>query len=90
LLADSVESAAKVLPDATPERIRALIDRIVEGKIAQGQLAEAPLTMADITRIKEQFATVLDGMYHQRLDYPPAPRAPIEVPAPVVRSAGAD
>jgi putative nucleotidyltransferase with HDIG domain len=90
LLADSVESAAKVLADPTPERIRGLVERIVEGKIAQGQLAETPLTMADLTRIKEQFVIVLEGMYHRRLDYPPAPRPPADATAVVVRGAGAD
>jgi cyclic-di-AMP phosphodiesterase PgpH len=72
MLADSIESASKVLQDPTPERIRALVDRIVDGKIAQGQLDDAPLTMRDLARIKEQFASVLTGMYHHRIDYPPA------------------
>lgn len=70
MFADSVESAAKVLQEPTPERIRALVDRIVDGKISQGQLDEAPLTLHDITRIKEQFVAVLTGMYHHRIDYP--------------------
>ncbi len=70
MLADSVESAARVLPDPTPERIRALIDRIVESKIAQRQLDEAPLTFGELSRIKEQFVVGLSGIYHQRIDYP--------------------
>jgi cyclic-di-AMP phosphodiesterase PgpH len=72
MLADSVESAAKALSDPTPERIRALVDRIVDGKIAEGQLDDAPLTFAEFTAIKEQFTSVLTGMYHHRIDYPPA------------------
>jgi putative nucleotidyltransferase with HDIG domain len=80
MLADSVESAAKVLQDPTPERIRALVDRIVDGKVSRGQLDESPLTFEDVARIKEQFAVVLTGMYHHRIDYPPAPR-PADAPA---------
>jgi hypothetical protein len=76
MLADSVESATKVLPDPTPERIRALVDRIVETKMNLGQLDEAPLTFDELRRIKEQFAVVLNGMYHHRIDYPNIP--PIE------------
>ena len=76
MLADSVESAAKVLQDPTAERMRALVDRIVEGKMAQGQLDEAPLTMRELTAIKDQFAVVLTGMYHHRIDYPTAPLLP--------------
>lgn len=70
MLADSVESAARVLPDPTQERIRALVDRIVETKISHGQLEDAPLTFGELTRIKEEFVTGLSGIYHQRIDYP--------------------
>lgn len=72
MLADSVESAARVLPDPTPDAIRELVERIVRGKIDAGQLDDTPLTLGEITRIKEQFASVLSGMYHHRIDYPPA------------------
>jgi putative nucleotidyltransferase with HDIG domain len=96
MLADSVESAAKVLQEPTPERIRTLVDRIVDGKISHGQLDEAPLTMHDIARIKEQFVGVLTGMYHHRIDYPPRtinPNAPDETaaaePAPATGRQGA-
>jgi putative nucleotidyltransferase with HDIG domain len=70
MLADSVESAARVLHDPTPERIRNLIDRIVETKAAQHQLDDAPLTFGELTRIKDEFVTGLSGIYHQRIDYP--------------------
>jgi cyclic-di-AMP phosphodiesterase PgpH len=86
MMADSIESAAKALQDPTPERIRELVDRIVEGKAAQGQLDDAPLTMRDIVRIKEQFTAVLNGMYHHRLDYPTRPTLPDRDPvAPLTR-----
>lgn len=87
MLADSVESAAHVLADPTPERLREMVDRIVAGKVAAGQLDECPLTLRDLQTIREHLATVLAGMFHHRIDYPPAlpaePRAERE-PAPVV------
>jgi putative nucleotidyltransferase with HDIG domain len=70
MIADSVESAARVLQDPSPPRIRELVDRIVGGKIASGQLDECPLTLREINVAKEVLAKVLSGMYHQRLDYP--------------------
>ncbi len=70
LIADSVESAARVLQDPTPEKIEELVDRIAANKIADGQLDEAPLTMREISMVKQQFVKVLSGMYHHRLDYP--------------------
>ncbi len=76
LIADSVESAARVLHDPTPEKIEELVDRIAANKIADGQLDEAPLTMREISMVKQQFVKVLSGMYHHRLDYPMTPEAP--------------
>lgn len=70
MLADSVESATRALKDPTAERIRGLIDSIVEGKIAQHQLDDSPLTLHELATIKEQFAKVLTGVYHHRIDYP--------------------
>ena len=70
LLADPVESAARTLRDPSPERIRAMIDAIVDSRVAEGQLDETPLTFAQVSLVKEQFATVLEAMYHRRIDYP--------------------
>lgn len=70
LLADSVESAARTLQDPTHASITELVDRIVKGKIEDGQLNDTPLTLRELTRIKEQFVKVLTGMYHSRIDYP--------------------
>ncbi len=81
LLADSVESAARVLQDPTPENIRTLVDRIVDFKLSEGQLDEAPLTLQEITTIREQFVTVLTSMYHHRLDYPSQNQQVVEKPA---------
>ncbi|MGH7544633.1 MAG: HD family phosphohydrolase, partial [Gemmatimonadota bacterium] len=70
MLADGVESATRALQDRTPERIRELIDRIVARRVEEGQLEDAPLTLHEVQLIKEQFAVILAGMYHQRIDYP--------------------
>jgi hypothetical protein len=89
MLADSVESAARVLQDPTPERVRDLIDSIVNDKIRQGQLDETPLTLREIGTIKDQFHKVLMSVYHHRIDYPatrhltgsPAPAQPPSDPS---------
>lgn len=80
MLADSVESATRSLQDPTPERVRELIDSIVDTKIRSSQLDETPLTLRDISVIKEQFEKVLAGVYHHRIDYP-ATRHLTESPA---------
>ena len=70
MLADSVESAARALQDPSLERVQELVKTIVDGKIGDGQLSEAPLTLREITLIQEQFVKVVGGMFHRRLNYP--------------------
>jgi hypothetical protein len=70
MLADSVESAARVLQDPSPERVRELVDRIVNAKIAAGQLDQCPLTLKEIATAKDVLARALGSMYHHRVDYP--------------------
>ncbi len=75
MLADGVEAAARALPEPTADRIRELVERIVQQRLEQGQLRDAPLTMRQLEIVKEEFARVLLGMYHGRIDYPAAPPA---------------
>ncbi len=70
MLADSVESATRVLQDPSPERVEDLVRTVVDGKVRDGQLSEAPLTLREVSVIQEQFVKVVTGMFHHRLDYP--------------------
>ncbi len=85
LMADSVESAARVLQDASERGIEELVNRIVDFKMSEKQLDEAPLTLKEIGLIKGQFVKVLSGMYHNRLDYPVQNHEPQEAKEPVAR-----
>jgi putative nucleotidyltransferase with HDIG domain len=70
MLADGVEAAARVLNEPTPQKIREVIDHIVRQRMDQGQLRDAPLTLKQLEVVKEQFARLLIGQYHNRIDYP--------------------
>lgn len=70
MLADAVESAARTLSDPSPERIRALIQKLSDARVNGGQLDECGLTFRDLDRVKREFAHVLTGLYHHRIDYP--------------------
>ncbi len=50
--------------------LRRIIENIVKERMAEGQLAEAPITLHDLTTVQRTFVTVLDGMYHPRIEYP--------------------
>ena len=75
MLGDGIESAARVLRDPTPERIRSTIDAIVNTRLSEGQLDQCPLTLREIDVARAAFARVLIGMYHRRVDYPTGVRA---------------
>jgi putative nucleotidyltransferase with HDIG domain len=53
-------------------RLQELVDQVIDERVKSGQLNECDLTLRDIERIKATFVQVLDGIYHPRIDYPPA------------------
>ncbi len=70
MFADSVEAASRSLKDYTPESISAVVGKIVDGKIEQGQAAKADITMGEIDTVKRVFVDYLQQMYHVRIAYP--------------------
>ena len=73
MLADTVEAAVRSMPDPTPKTIRTNIEKLVSAKIQDGQLSQAPITFSDIDKISDAFATVLNGVFHERIEYPDPP-----------------
>ena len=70
MLADTIEAAARAIPDPTPEKIDALIHKLVRDKLNDGQLDESDLTFSDLEKICGAFSTVLTGVFHERIEYP--------------------
>lgn len=70
MMADSVEAASRSLKEHTEENIRQLIDKIIDGQIADGLMKDAPLTFKDVETIKNVFVEKLKIMYHTRISYP--------------------
>lgn len=70
MLADSCEAAARSLARPDPENIRAIVLKIVEAVINDGQLDECNLTLQEITIIREAMISALTAIYHARIDYP--------------------
>ena len=69
MLADSVESASRVLSDPTPARIRSLIHQIIENKLRDGQLQECNLTLRELHGIENSLAKGLISVFHGRIKY---------------------
>jgi putative nucleotidyltransferase with HDIG domain len=70
MLADSCEAAARSLARPDPENIRAIVSKIVDAIVSDGQLDECDLTLRELTTIKESMITSLTAIYHARIDYP--------------------
>jgi putative nucleotidyltransferase with HDIG domain len=70
MLADSCEAAARSLAHPDPESIRAIVVRIFDAIISDGQLDECDLTLRELTQIREAIITSLTAIYHARIDYP--------------------
>ncbi|MCX6937323.1 MAG: HDIG domain-containing protein [Verrucomicrobia bacterium] len=71
-LADGIEAAARSLPRISPQHLGEIIDQIVRERLNDGQLDEAPLTLAELNRVKESFVHTLLNMLHGRISYPAA------------------
>jgi putative nucleotidyltransferase with HDIG domain len=70
MLADGVEASVRSLSSRDEAAIRAMVSRIIEERIADGQFDECDLTLRDLERIREAFVGQLLGMYHTRIAYP--------------------
>ena len=70
MLADTIEAATRSMPDPTPEKMDALIHKLVNNTVNNGQLDESDLTFNDLEKICSAFSTVLTGVFHERIEYP--------------------
>ncbi len=70
MLADGVEASVRSLAARDEPAIRAMVSRIIDERISDGQFDECDLTLRDLERIREAFVGQLLGMYHTRIAYP--------------------
>ena len=70
MLSDTVEAAVRSLADPTRDKMSAMIRKLVRGKMEDGQLDECTLTFRDIGNICTAFETVMQGVFHERIEYP--------------------
>lgn len=70
LLADGIEAASRAMKNPTYSKLENLVNRMVDERVAEGQLSTCPLTFRDLQVIKETFLNILVGVYHSRIEYP--------------------
>lgn len=70
MLCDTIEAAVRSLSNPTPEEIEAFIWKLIRAKLDDGQLLNAPLTLADLYAIQKSCAVIVHGIFHERVVYP--------------------
>ena len=70
MLCDSVEAASRTLTEYTPEAYSAFVERIVAGKMEEGQFDQADITISELGIIKETLKQYLAQIHHERVVYP--------------------
>lgn len=70
MMADAVEAASRSLQDHTREDIANLVNRIIDGQIADGLHNQSDLEFKDVQVIKDAFIKRLMTIYHSRIAYP--------------------
>ena len=73
MLCDTIEAAIRTLSNPSQDEVLSFIDSLIQKKIQSGQMVNAPLTLADLKAIKVTCATVLHGVFHERIEYPAIP-----------------
>lgn len=75
MLCDTIEAAVRSLKQPSMEEIEEFTFKLIQQKIEDGQLRNAPLTMDDLHDIAESCAKVLYGVFHERVEYPSRSRS---------------
>lgn len=72
-LADAVEAASRSLSTRYEPELRALVRNLIGDRIAEGELAQCPLTLADLAKVEAAFVAWLKSRHHHRPAYPGMP-----------------
>ncbi len=70
MMADSVEAAARSLPEYTEFSISTIVNKIVDGQLKEGYFEYCPITFHDIAMAKQVLIERLKSIYHTRVSYP--------------------
>lgn len=70
MLVDGVEAASRSLPEKNEESLKNIINQIIDNKVNNHELDNAPITFRDIQQFKEILLDKLKHIYHIRIEYP--------------------
>lgn len=72
MLSDCCEAAVRSLGETNSEAVAQMVHKLIWSKLSteESMLANAPLTLAEITEIEKSFLRTFSGIMHNRIEYP--------------------
>ncbi len=70
MLCDSIEAASRTLTDYSAASVDAFVEKMVAGKMNEGQMEEADLSIKDLVTVKNVLKQYLVQVHHERVEYP--------------------
>ncbi len=70
MIADTIEAACKSLKNPSEKELVDFIDKLVAGKITQGQLENSKMSFRDLEACVNIFKQIMKSVYHVRIEYP--------------------
>ena len=77
MMCDAVEASSRSLKEYTEEKLKELVNRIVDGQVQAGYFRECPITFRDIADAKRVLVESLKTIYHTRIAYPELNAKPV-------------
>jgi cyclic-di-AMP phosphodiesterase PgpH len=71
-MADAVEAATRSMGESSPPEIREAVRQLIAERVADGEYAACPLTLAEVSQIEASFRAWLTARCHRRPTYPQA------------------
>ncbi len=81
MLADTCEAAVRAMRPASREELEMIVNRLIDERIASGELNDSNLTFHELQIVKDVFLQVLQGVHHPRILYPDNARSPTSTTA---------
>ncbi len=69
MIADTIEAACRAYMPDTKEEFEGRISKLVDEKLSLGQFDDCPITIKEISIIKETIIDVLPSIHHSRVSY---------------------
>ncbi|MCP4135684.1 MAG: HDIG domain-containing protein [bacterium] len=70
MLGDAIEAASRSLQEPSSVKLEGLVRKIIYNKLNDGELENSDLSMSDLAKIQKAFLSILNGIFHTRIEYP--------------------